>query len=191
MIRVIAGQFKGRKLAFPRNRRFRPTLDRVKESIFNVLGEEVKDKYVLDLFCGVGSLGIEAISRGANRAVFVDNDNTVLDVARKNIKNLSLESRTQFILLDVLKLNKSVFATLFRNTDQEKPTTGFDLVFADPPYDKFYGNLLCELIKKQDILCFGGIFILEHFKKEKLGHSSLKLIKHLKFGQTEVDFFIR
>lgn len=191
MIRVIAGQFKGRKLACPKNGMFRPTLDRVKESIFNVLGDDVENKYVLDLFCGVGSLGIEAISRGANRAVFVDNNKNVLDIAKKNIKTLDLEWRAEFVLLDVFELDKSIFAKLFRGSNGERSTTGFDLVFADPPYDKYYGNLLCELLIKQDILSPGGILILEHFKKENPGHDRFKLIKHLKFGQTKVDFFIR
>jgi 16S rRNA (guanine(966)-N(2))-methyltransferase RsmD len=191
MIRVIAGKFKGRKLASHRSGFFRPTLDRVKESIFNVLGDSVESKYVLDLFCGSGSLGIEAISRGASRVVFVDNSKIVLDIAKKNIKALALESQAKLALLDVFDLDRLVFKKLLRNSDNDRSISGFDIIFADPPYDKYYGNMICELLIKQDILCAGGIFVLERFKKESPGHNKLKLIKQLKFGQTEVDFFIR
>jgi len=191
MIRVIAGQFKGRKLAFLKNGLFRPTLDRVKESIFNVLGDNVESKYVLDLFCGIGSLGIEAISRGASRVVFVDNNKTILGIAKKNIKALALESQAKFVLFDVFDLDKLVFTKLLKNSNRDSSTPGFDIIFADPPYDKFYGNMICELIINQDILYPGGVFVLERFKKESPEHNKLKLIKKLKFGQTEVDFFIR
>ena len=189
MIRVIAGKFKGRKLACLKNGLFRPTLDRVKESIFNVLGDSVEDKYVLDLFCGTGSLGIEAISRGASRVVFVDNNKIALDIVKKNIKALALESQAKLALADVFDLDIPVFKKFLRNSNSS--ISGFDIIFADPPYDKFYGNMICELLVKQDILCPGGTFVLERFKKESPGHNKLKLIKQLKFGQTEVDFFIR
>jgi 16S rRNA (guanine966-N2)-methyltransferase len=179
MLRVIAGEFKGRKLATPQNDSFRPTLDRVKESIFNVLGADIIDRRVLDLFCGSGSLGIEALSRGAKTALFIDNNRKNLEFAQKNVGQLQLQNKTSFKLADVLNLNKN------------KLSTEFDLIFADPPYDNMHGDRICRLLIEQELIARDGIFILERFKKEKVLQEMLTLIKQLKFGQTEVDFYIR
>jgi 16S rRNA (guanine966-N2)-methyltransferase len=163
MLRVIAGEFKGRKLATPQNDSFRPTLDRVKESIFNVLGADIIDRRVLDLFCGSGSLGIEALSRGAKTALFIDNNRKNLEFAQKNVGQLQLQNKTSFKLADVLNLNKN----------------------------NMHGDRICRLLIEQELIARDGIFILERFKKEKVLQEMLTLIKQLKFGQTEVDFYIR
>jgi 16S rRNA (guanine966-N2)-methyltransferase len=178
-MRVITGKYKGRKLISCQGKLFRPTLDRVKESIFNVLGNDVIDSCVLDLFCGSGSLGIEALSRGAMRSIFVDVNKAVMDTAQKNILLLNIENKTKFILDDTFNFLESYKGP------------GFDIIFADPPYDKYYGGRICELVVKNDILKTGSIFVLERFKKDSPDHDRLKLAKQLKFGQTEVDFYIR
>jgi 16S rRNA (guanine966-N2)-methyltransferase len=179
MLRVITGEFKGRKLVTPKGNSFRPTLDRVKESIFNVLGEDIIDRQALDLFCGSGSLGIEAISRGAKTAMFIDNNRANLEYAQKNTVLLGLEKRSAFRLADVFSLSRGRF------------NSNFDLIFADPPYNNMYGNKICELLIKQEIIAPGGILVLERFKKETIAQEMFKLARQLKFGQTEVDIFIR
>jgi 16S rRNA (guanine(966)-N(2))-methyltransferase RsmD len=179
MLRVIAGEHKGRKLLAPSGKSCRPTLDRVKESIFNVLGADVIDRRALDLFCGSGSLGIEALSRGAASATFIDSEKESIEIVKNNLAALGLEKRATYILGDVFKIAKIA------------PSGNFDLVFADPPYDHQYGERIMALLLSQGILDDGGIFILERFRKEQVVPISMDLLKCLKFGQTEVDFFLR
>ncbi|MCP4580882.1 MAG: 16S rRNA (guanine(966)-N(2))-methyltransferase RsmD [candidate division Zixibacteria bacterium] len=178
-MRIIAGKLKGRKLTGPKGNQFRPTLDRVKESIFNVLGEDIIGSRVLDLFCGSGSLGIEAISRGARRTTFVDSDNEVLEIARSNASSMGVEFESAFYPKDVFEYI------------QQLPMADFNIIMADPPYEKMYGTKLCEYIAKYNTLTNGGIFIIERFKKDKPETTGFKLVKKLEFGQTEVDFYIR
>jgi len=178
-LRVISGKFRGRKLTGPKGDQFRPTLDRVKESIFNVLGADVVNGKVLDLFCGSGSLGIEALSRGARHSVFVDKDKQVLSIARKNIESLGIEKTASFVLADVF------------NYCDNSAGAAYDIVFADPPYDSMYGSRLGEQLLKHDVIKIGGIFILERFKKDSPAFDGFNLTKKLTFGQTEVDFYIR
>ena len=178
-MRVIAGKFRGRKLTGPRDDRFRPTLDQVKESIFNVLGDDITGSRVLDLFCGSGSLGIEAISRGAKHATLVDRDKRVLDIANQNAINLDIQAEVDICLKDVFKFI------------QQFDGRTYDIILADPPYDKMYGSRLYELIIRYEILKSGGIFTLERYKKDMPISEGFRLAKKLEFGQTEVDFYIR
>lgn len=178
-MRVIAGKLRRRTIASPKGRAFRPTLDRVRESIFNVLGDDIIDACVLDLFCGGGSLGIEALSRGAMRAVFVDNDKSVLDLAAKNVARLGIEQRARLARSDAFAFLRS-----HRNS-------AFDIVFADPPYDHHYGSQICHEILESSVSRVGGIFVLERSRQESVDSGSLRLVKNLRFGQTEVDFYLR
>jgi 16S rRNA (guanine966-N2)-methyltransferase len=178
-MRVIAGKYKGRILACSKSASFRPTLDRVRESIFNVLAEDIIDRQALDLFCGSGSLGIEALSRGAMRVVFVDSIKKNIEFARRNVEALHAGHKSKFIIEDA-----------FRYLEQQGEF-GFDMVFADPPYDLLCGSRLCRLLSEKNVLKQGGIFILERFKKDTPEFAGFRCAKTLKFGQTEVDFYIR
>ena len=122
-MRVITGQARGRRLISPEGYDVRPTTDKVKESLFNILQFRLDGADVLDLFAGSGQLGIEALSRGADRAVFVDSSRKSLDVVKKNIELCRFTSQAQTFLLD---------ATAFLRTTNEK----FDIVILDPPYHK-------------------------------------------------------
>ena len=122
-MRVITGQARGRRLISPEGYDVRPTTDKVKESLFNILQFRLDGAAVLDLFAGSGQLGIEALSRGADRAVFVDSSRKSLDVVKKNIELCRFTSQSQTFLLD---------ATAFLRTTNEK----FDIVILDPPYHK-------------------------------------------------------
>lgn len=178
-MRVIAGKYKGRVLIGPKKDNFRPTLDRVKESIFNILGQDLIDNVVLDLFCGSGALGIEALSRGAMRATFVDNNKAILNIALKNAVNLKIEEKAKFIFSDV-------FEYIERNRNIK-----YHLILADPPYDKKYGGSICNSVVEFDILHQGGILVLERYQDDITESEGLRLVRTLKFGQTEVDFFLR
>ena len=118
-MRVVAGEFRGRRLAAPRGARTRPTADRVREALFSMLGD-VSGARVLDLYAGSGALGIEALSRGAGSAVFVDRDPRAVAAIERNLESLGLEQ-------EVLRQDAVRFLARARGT--------FDLVFCDPPYD--------------------------------------------------------
>lgn len=123
-MRVIAGRYKGRRLGTPRGRNTRPTSDRVREALFSILGS-LEGATVLDLFAGTGALGIEALSRGASRAVFVERDTAALDVLRANLKKLELhEGEAEVRRAEALGALR---------TARERGET-YDLVFVDPPY---------------------------------------------------------
>jgi 16S rRNA (guanine966-N2)-methyltransferase len=118
-VRVVAGEFRGRRLAAPRGARTRPTADRVREALFSMLGD-VSGARVLDLYAGSGALGIEALSRGAASAVFVERDPRAVAAIERNLESLGLEQ-------EVLRQDAVRFLARARGT--------FDLVFCDPPYD--------------------------------------------------------
>lgn len=178
-MRIIAGKYKGRKLVYNKDSYFRPTLDRVRESIFNVLGEDIVDSTVLDLFCGSGSLGIEALSRAALRAVFVDNNRQIIESAKKNAVDLNTEHKAKFYHRDAFDFIEDYHGL------------SFDIIFTDPPYKLEYGSKICELVVEKDILKIGGILVLERYKQEHPQPKRLKLVKQSKFGQTQVDYYYR
>jgi len=128
-LRIIAGEFKGKKLTSVRGKTIRPTADRTRESMFNILSHRIPGTIVLDLFAGTGALGIEALSRGAESAVFVDNSRGSLSVIRRNVESCALDDRVNIIKWNIEKNLNCLKAV--------KP--GFDLVFIDPPYHR---NLL-------------------------------------------------
>jgi len=125
-VRVVAGEFKGRRLYAPRSARTRPTADRVREALFSMLGD-VSGASVLDLYAGSGALGIEALSRGAASAVFVECDRQALAALRRNLDPLLPQLRARDAKAGVLRLDAGRFLA--------RPEGTFDLVFCDPPYD--------------------------------------------------------
>ncbi|MCB2147011.1 MAG: 16S rRNA (guanine(966)-N(2))-methyltransferase RsmD [Deltaproteobacteria bacterium] len=179
-MRVISGTFKGRRLRAPAGMATRPTADRIKESVFNILGGSLQAKRVLDLFAGTGALGIEALSRGAASAVFVDQAKAALSAIRYNIRELGLEDRTRVIHWNILKnLN-----CLIPERD------AFDLVFMDPPYEinavepTLAGLLSCGA------LTAGARVVIEHSSREPIVHPLGKLLlkDQRRFGKTLVSF---
>ena len=146
-MRVITGSARGRKLKEPRDRRVRPTTDMVKEAMFNIIQFEVPEARVLDLFAGTGQLGIEALSRGAAEAVFVDSDPDSLRLTRENLALTRLEARAKVLRSDAL-------GYLRRG---EK----FDLVFLDPPYATELLENAIEAAIGFDILREDGIMLCE------------------------------
>ena len=150
-MRIISGIAGGIRLKPPKNSAIRPTTDRVKESLFGVLGD-LRGKRVLDLFAGTGALGIEALSREAESAVFVDNTRASLSVIRRNVESCALDDRTKIIKWNIEKNLNCLKAA--------KP--GFDLVFIDPPYHR---NLLKPTLFNLDqskSLKNGSCIVVEH-----------------------------
>jgi 16S rRNA (guanine966-N2)-methyltransferase len=167
-MRVVAGELKGRRLATPpgRSGAVRPTADRVREALFAILGE-IDGAGVLDLYCGTGALGIEALSRGAGRAKLVD---TNLSLARRNVRDLGLESRVTLVRSDALRY-------LRRSRGR------FDLIFCDPPYrlaDRLEGEL-DSLIPGR--LSEGGRLICESAARRPI-RLTMPLIVERRYGDT-------
>jgi 16S rRNA (guanine966-N2)-methyltransferase len=155
----------------------RPTSDKVKQALFNILGERIADASFLDLFAGAGGIGIEALSRGAGRVVFVDASRASLQVVRQNIEQTGFDERSQTVLSKVESFLK-------------KPSGSYDIVFLDPPYaDKL--QPLLELIAGAGILKPGSIVIAEHFKKQSSPADAgcLTLYREAKYGDTVLAFY--
>ena len=170
MPRIISGKHGGLKLTSPKHY-LRPTADRVKEYIFNVL-QKFDNKTVLDLFSGVGSLGIEAYSRGAEEVLLIESNNRSIDIIKKNLKIINNPENIRYY-----KSN----AIYFCNNYSEQ----FDVIFADPPYKL---DLECDFFKRvHSALKSDGIFIFEDSVKNEYDIvDSLELIKEKKFGETGV-----
>lgn len=179
-MRVISGTFKGRRLTAPAGMATRPTADRIKESMFNILAGSVRNKRVLDLFAGTGALGIEALSRGATRAVFVDYAKAALAAIQSNIRELGLGDCTRVIHWNILKNLNCLIPE--RN--------GFDLVFMDPPYETNSVLPALEALLSCGALSAGARLIIEHSNRESIVRPMDKLIiaDQRRFGKTLVSF---
>jgi len=183
-MRIIAGKFKGKKLIEPSDKKTRPLKDLVKESLFNVIKHSNKfninleNSNVLDLFAGVGSFGLEALSRGAKRVIFVDNYSNVLNVLEKNITNLNLRKKSN-ILKDDLLNNFS-----FNQLDQK-----FDIIYLDPPFREKNIIQLILKIKDSKILKRKGIIILHRHKNENDDFSNIfSIVEEKKYGISKIIF---
>ena len=147
-------EYKGKKLKSPKNKFIRPTSDRVKEAVFNILGSKVPDSLFLDLFAGTGSMGIEALSRGASRAVFVDNNNSSLKIIRENLEMTKLLNKSEII-------NDSCLNCVNKLKHKYEK---FDIIYMDPPYNMENIIRLLEIVTNQGLLDREGVLLLEHSK---------------------------
>jgi 16S rRNA (guanine966-N2)-methyltransferase len=158
-MRVIAGTFKSRRLRALRGMELRPTSDRLRETLFDILGAAVEGRMFVDLFAGTGAVGIEAISRGARRAVFIERHAPAVQVIRENLKSLGIASEAEVLPVDVLRGLESL-------ASQHTPS---DFIFLDPPYAQAeeYRRVL-EFIGAAGMLCATGTVIAEHGGKLEL-----------------------
>ena len=180
-MRVFGGTLRGRRLQTCRVASLRPTSEKIREAIFNILDPLLAEGSVLDLFAGTGSLGIEALSRGMERAVFVEQNAVVVSFLKKNISYCHVEDKSEIIRLPV---SKGIKILKSRN---EK----FALIFLDPPYqEKLAGKTLWEISEAQ-LITQDGLVIAEHSSKEILEESygRLKMNDQRTYGQTLVSFF--
>ena len=183
-MRIIAGTFRGKKILEPKDALTRPLKDLTKESIFNILNHSnkfeinLKNSNILDLFSGVGSFGIECLSRGAKKVVFAEKYNAVLPVLKKNLQSLKLIENFEIIEKDIYDIN------FFKNLNKK-----FDIIFMDPPYKDKNLNLLLDNIKNENILNENGILVVHRHKDEKdLIPDKLKVIEEKKYGLSKIVF---
>ena len=173
-MRIIAGEFRGRRIRIPAStgrHGTRPTTDRVREAWFNVLGTEIKDASLLDLFAGSGALGLEGLSRGASRVEFVDSGRKAVRTIRDNIERLGAGGRTVVHHRDAMRFAKRV-----------RPGE-YDIVLADPPFDSRYALELAELFRDRP---FARIFCVEHRATLDLAGDGTR-----RYGDVAITFFQR
>ena len=172
-MRVISGFLKGRNIKGYDIDGTRPTMDRVKESMFAIIQNNLKDSVCLDLFCGSGNLGIEAISNGSKLCYFIDNNIKAIKVVEENIRNLDIKKNAKILNYDYKRSLK-----YFKENNIK-----FDLIFVDPPYDYHVIEKVIRYVDEYDLLNDNGLLILE-FEKERLEevYGNLKLIKSKKYS---------
>jgi 16S rRNA (guanine966-N2)-methyltransferase len=175
-MRVVAGEFKGRRLRMPRGAPTRPTADRVREALFSMLGD-VEGARVLDLYAGSGALGIEALSRGATAAVFVERDPRAAAAIKANLEAVGAEAEVR--RQDVLTL-----------LAQAEPSTAYDLVFCDPPYDS--GPRIAERLAERlpALLSEEARIVTESDKRNPL-ELPFPLIRERTYGDTRIAIYGR
>ncbi|PIV23264.1 MAG: 16S rRNA (guanine(966)-N(2))-methyltransferase RsmD [Deltaproteobacteria bacterium CG03_land_8_20_14_0_80_45_14] len=179
-MRIISGTSRGRKLVTPRNHFLRPTSDRVKESLFNILREEMGGKVVLDLFAGTGNLGIEALSRGAKKAIFVEKGRQALRLIQRNLTQFGLEEQSEILPKDA---NRAIGILKQRGEC-------FDLIFMDPPYEKGLIQKTLMQLNFHQIYHKDSILVIEHNRREPLPYimDGWNLIRQRRIGDTVISF---
>ncbi|TDO87827.1 16S rRNA (guanine966-N2)-methyltransferase [Halanaerobium saccharolyticum] len=176
-MRIIAGKAGGLKLKSLKGRDVRPTLDRVKESMFNIIAFYLPGAEVLDLFSGFGSLGIEALSRGAVRADFVEINRSHLKIIEENLKKAKLFEQADLFARDVY--------LYLKNCGQK-----YDLIFMDPPYEKEMTAEAVKLIIENDLLKENGLIVSERSGSEKAEEfSGLSIIKNKHYGNSLLTIY--
>jgi 16S rRNA (guanine(966)-N(2))-methyltransferase RsmD len=180
-VRIIGGEFRSRLIMMPKGVEIRPTQDKVRQAIFNLLAD-VSGKRVLELFAGSGAFGMEALSRGASYAAFVDNNLKCTETIRANLDSL----RIDISYYDIIRANAmSVLPRLAK--DENK----FDLVFVDPPYYLGMAKKCLINIDSYDILAPNSLIVVEHFKKDSLEAEFKSIIpaKERRYGDTVITIF--
>ena len=183
-MRIISGSFRGKKIFEPKDNKTRPLKDLVKESIFNIINHskkiniKISNSNILDLYSGVGSFGIECLSRGAEKVIFVENYHKVLPILKKNLNDLRTVNNYEILEFDINK-----------NFESKKINDKFDIIFLDPPFkDKNLEELL-DNINKKNILKKNGIIIIHRHKKENDSlPDSLKILDEKIYGISKITF---
>ena len=186
-MRIISGSFKGKKILEPKDIKTRPLKDLTKESIFNIIIHSKKFKInlensiILDLFSGVGSFGIECLSRNVKKVIFVENYNGVLPLLKRNLENLNLNEKFSVLEYDIYEGN--IFSKLENK---------FDIIFLDPPYrDKNLDRLLIE-INNHEILNKNGIIIIHRHKNEQdIIPKVFQIVDQKKYGISKITFLTK
>lgn len=183
-MRIIAGEYRGRILKSPPNLKTRPTSDRLRETLFNILSPKITgETRFLDLCAGSGAVGIEAISRGASSTVFVDKSRKACGLIEENLDALGIPENQTEIICEAAE-----------NFVRREQNESFDIIFFDPPYENDYGQILRELGKSNSkIMNDDGVFIAEHFTKNDLPDEvgELRRWRILKQGESNLSFYER
>lgn len=181
IMRVIAGELKGRSLQSVPGKGTRPTTDKVKESIFNIIGPFFEGGICLDLFAGSGALGIEALSRGMDYAIFIDKNFQAIKTINKNIEALGLEEKSEIYRTDALRALRVL----------QKRDMRMDYIFIDPPYNQQNIEVLLIQIVEKQLLNPQGIIVCEHSSDLQLPNSigNIQVVKNGVYGITGITIY--
>ena len=181
-MRVISGKAKGTKINSIESTETRPTLDRVKESLFNIIQNDIKDTLVLDLFSGSGAIGIEFLSRGAQKAYFCENNYNAVKVIEQNLEKTNLKEKAVVIENDYKKVLKKLNVLNLK----------FDYIYIDPPFQKNIATVAIKELLKNELLKDDGIVILETDEKERelmeLKNIDIEIYDIRKYGRISLIF---
>ncbi len=179
MIRIISGIYKGRRLKLVPSKSVRPMQDKVKGALFNIVGDRLRGSVCLDGFAGTGSVGLEALSRGADTCVFVDEFYPSIKVIKLNVAKCGAEERSVIIHKE---FNRAVI-------DLAKQGVRFDIIFLDPPYRLLEERNPLRVIRKRGLLKPGGLIVLRHYFKIKPKLGDFKLERRVKLGDDILALF--
>ena len=178
-MRIIGGKARGTKLYTLEGLNTRPTLDKVKEAIFNILQNNIKDTIILDLFAGSGAIGLESISRGAKKAILCEKKKKAIQIINKNTQKMKVENKVKIPCIDYRKFLK--------NTKEK-----YDLIYIDPPYKTDYISKSTKLIKKKNLLKEEGIIIAETDQEERvkkeIENKQIEIYDTRKYGRAKLIF---
>lgn len=179
-MRIIGGEARGRPIRLPAGCRIRPTADRVKESLFNILNP-IEGAYFVDIYAGCGNVGLEALSRGARGSVFLERDLRLVDAIRQNLRLLGFEGRGEVIAADA----EQGLRRLGQRGER------FDILFADPPYDKDFFPEILTCLEGTGLMAENGVIVLQHSVRENPEKSlprALVITDQRRYGDTLLSF---
>lgn len=180
-MRIVAGEFRSRKLNTLEGNNTRPTQDKIKEAMFSAIGNVVYDANVLDLFAGCGNIGLESLSRGASKVVFCDHHKDAIQVIRSNIDVLKVSERCE--------INYCSYSLTLQHYQQEV----FDFIFIDPPYANKVIEECLRYIAEHDMLSEHGVIVIESHKEDEFEerYNNLYKWKEKKYGITRLTYYIK
>lgn len=183
-MRIVAGEYRGRRLVAPKGRGVRPTLEKVREAIFDSLGPRFTDARVLDLFAGSGAMGFEALSRGASHVVFVDAEERPVEAVRENARLLG-------VAVDRMTVLQMTAENALRRLSPRQDA--FDVVFVDPPYESGLYEQVLLALSMSGLVAPGGIVVVEHARRYAVDpvYGPMVMKKDRLYGDTGVAYFHR
>lgn len=181
-MRIIGGTFRGRRIKTPKRSTTRPTPDRVREALFNIIRNKVIDCIFVDLFAGSGAVGLEALSRGAKLAIFIEKNFYACKIIKQNLKTLGISNDKSLVICD------NVISGLKK---LEKKGCSFDIIFIDPPYYKKEIEPCLNLLKSGNLLNPRSIITLQYPKDDIVDINDFTKIKEKKYGRNILSFITR
>ena len=179
-MRIISGTARGTKLFTLEGLETRPTLDRVKESIFNIIQSQIRDAVILDLFAGSGAIGLEMLSRGAKKAILCDKSKSAMEIIKKNIEKTHMAEKVKLYNLD------------FEKCIEKLKNDKFDIIYLDPPYNTDYIMKSLNKILDLELINSNGLIILETDDEERIlediKHIKVKIVDKRKYGRATIIF---
>lgn len=180
VLRVIGGELRGRRLRAPAGVLVRPTADRVREALFDILGARVSGSAFLDAYAGTGAVGVEAVSRGATSATFIEKDHGAVGLLRQNLDHAGVGARTRVVARDLAAAIRTL----------EGDGARFDIIFLDPPYEGGELDRALRLVGTSRLLAEGGLVVAEHDARDQPpGTPQLRPARTVSYGRAALTFF--